>query len=133
MNTDQITTELEYKASRSGGPGGQHANKVASKVEVSFDIENSLGLTDDEKQLLLTNLSSKLTNNNTLILKCEDTRSQHKNKEIVTQRLFDFLEEGLVIPKKRKRTKPPKSSDNNRLEQKKQLAQKKELRKKPKL
>ena len=133
MNTDQILTELEYKASRSGGPGGQHANKVASKVEVSFDIENSLGLSDDEKQMLLKNLASKLTNNNSLILKCEDTRSQHRNKDIVTERLISTLEEGLVIPKKRKRTKPPKSSDKARLEDKKQQAQKKELRKKPKL
>jgi len=133
MNTDQILTELDYKATRSGGPGGQHANKVASKVEVSFDIENSLGLTEDEKKLLLKNLDSKLTNNNFIILKCEETRSQHTNKEIVTQRLFSALEEGLVIPKKRKRTKPPKSSDHTRLEQKKQHSQKKELRKKPKL
>ncbi|HKJ07413.1 MAG TPA: alternative ribosome rescue aminoacyl-tRNA hydrolase ArfB [Flavobacteriaceae bacterium] len=133
MNTDQILTELDYKATRSGGPGGQHANKVASKVEVSFDIENSLGLTEDEKKLLLKNLDSKLTNNNFIILKCEETRSQHTNKEIVTQRLFSALEEGLVIPKKRKRTKPPKSGDHARLEQKKQHSQKKELRKKPKL
>ena len=133
MNANQILTELEYKASRSGGPGGQHANKVASKVEVSFDIENSLGLSDDEKQLLLKNLASKLTNNNFLILKCEETRSQHRNKDIVTERLISTLEEGLVIPKKRKRTKPPKSKDKARLEDKKQQAQKKELRKKPKL
>ena len=131
MFTEVILKELQYKAIRSSGAGGQHVNKVSSKVELTFSVTNSLGLTDDEKELLLKNLEPKLTKENVLILQCDESRSQHKNKEIVTERFLKLILEGLKKPKKRRATKPNKTSVLKRLEKKKKLAFKKALRKKP--
>ena len=61
MNTESILKELNFKATRSSGPGGQHVNKTSSKIELSFDLENTLSLSESEKELLKTKLSSKLT------------------------------------------------------------------------
>ena len=74
MNTESILKELNFKATRSSGPGGQHVNKTSSKIELSFDLENTLSLSDSEKELLKTKLSSKLTKENVLILFCEEKR-----------------------------------------------------------
>ncbi len=131
MNTSKIISELKFKAVRSSGAGGQHVNKVSSKVELSFDITTSEGLTNDEKLLLTQKLSSRLTKSGILVIQCGDSRSQHKNKELVIQRLLDILKTNLHIPKKRIATKPSKTSIAKRLENKKKLAQKKSNRKKP--
>ncbi len=131
MNTSKIISELKFKAVRSSGAGGQHVNKVSSKVELSFDITTSEGLTNDEKLLLTQKLSSRLTKSGILVIQCGDSRSQHKNKELVIQRLLDILKTNLHIPKKRIATKPSKTSIAKRLESKKKLAQKKSNRKKP--
>lgn len=131
MNSDIIIQELHFKAVRSSGAGGQHVNKVSSKVELTFDLENSNGLTQEEKELLLKNLISKLTKENMLLLTCSESRSQHKNKELVIKRFFKTLKNGLKIPKRRKATKPSKSSIQKRLEKKKKQAKKKLDRKKP--
>ncbi|MBQ0734592.1 alternative ribosome rescue aminoacyl-tRNA hydrolase ArfB [Aquimarina celericrescens] len=131
MNTSKIISELKFKAVRSSGAGGQHVNKVSSKVELSFDITTSEGLTNDEKLLLTQKLSSRLTKSGILVIQCGDSRSQHKNKELVIQRLLDILKTNLHIPKKRIATRPSKTSIAKRLENKKKLAQKKSNRKKP--
>ncbi len=131
MNVSRIIGELKYKAIRSSGAGGQHVNKVSSKVELSFDINTSKGLTDDEKELLNQKLSSRLTRSGILRIQCGDTRSQHRNKELVIQRLLDILKANLHIPKKRVATKPSKSAINKRLESKQKLSLKKANRKKP--
>ena len=131
MDSDIIIQELHFKAVRSSGAGGQHVNKVSSKVELTFDLENSNGLTQEEKELLLKNLISKLTKENMLLLTCSESRSQHKNKELVIKRFFKTLKNGLKIPKRRKATKPSKSSIQKRLEKKKKQAKKKLDRKKP--
>jgi len=131
LDSDIIIQELHFKAVRSSGAGGQHVNKVSSKVELTFDLENSNGLTHEEKELLLKNLISKLTKENMLLLTCSESRSQHKNKELVIKRFFKTLKNGLKIPKRRKATKPSKSSIQKRLEKKKKQAKKKLDRKKP--
>jgi len=131
LDSDIIIQELHFKAVRSSGAGGQHVNKVSSKVELTFDLENSNGLTQEEKELLLKNLISKLTKENMLLLTCSESRSQHKNKELVIKRFFKTLKNGLKIPKRRKATKPSKSSIQKRLEKKKKQAKKKLDRKKP--
>jgi len=133
MNTDLLLKELKFKAVRSSGPGGQHANKVSSKIQLLFDVENSSSFTEEEKDLLLKKLKSKLTKENILILTSEETRSQHKNKEVVIRKFHETIKESLKIPTKRKATKPSKSSIKKRLERKKKQAFKKAIRQKPKL
>ena len=83
MDAENIIKELTFKAIRSGGAGGQHVNKVSSKVVLFFDISKSENLRDEEKELLTKNLRSRLTKDRILILSCGESRSQHKNKEIV--------------------------------------------------
>lgn len=131
MNTSVIISELKYKAIRSSGAGGQHVNKVSSKIELSFDVSSSKGLSEDEKRLLLNKLSSKLTKEHVLILQCDESRSQHRNKDIGVKRLLDLLKTNLVVPKTRKATKVPKAVVKKRQEDKKRQSLKKANRKKP--
>ena len=131
MNLETIIQELNFKAIRSSGAGGQHVNKVSSKVELLFDLQNSVSLSDDEKELLSKNLITKLTKENMLLLQCDESRSQHKNKEIVIKRFLELIKKGLKVPKKRKATKPSKSSIQKRLDKKKKQAFKKAFRRKP--
>ncbi|SEK90135.1 ribosome-associated protein [Aquimarina amphilecti] len=131
MNIPVIISELKFKAVRSSGAGGQHVNKVSSKVELSFNISDSKGMTDEEKLRISQKLVSRITKSDDLILYCGDTRSQHKNKELVISRFLDILKAGLHIPKPRKRSRPSKSSIKKRLENKKRQGLKKSNRKKP--
>lgn len=133
MNKENLYKELQFKAVRSSGAGGQHVNKVSSKVELSFDLPNSESLSEDEKQLLLKNLSTRLTKNGVLQLSSGESRSQHSNKEKVIKRFFEVIESGLIIPKKRKPTKMSKAQKLKRLNNKQKQATKKSLRKKPDL
>ncbi|WP_439129369.1 alternative ribosome rescue aminoacyl-tRNA hydrolase ArfB [Polaribacter sp.] len=133
MNTEQIIKELSFKAIRSSGAGGQHVNKTSSKIELTFDLENSLSLSENQKTLLKEKLSSKLTNENVLILFCEETRSQHKNKELSIKRFLSLLKTNLIRPKKRRPTKPSRASLKRKAESKQRNSIKKSLRKKPKL
>ncbi|MGB2129347.1 MAG: alternative ribosome rescue aminoacyl-tRNA hydrolase ArfB [Flavicella sp.] len=128
MDTKEINKELSFKGIRSSGPGGQHVNKVASKIELSFDLLESKGLSAYEKNTLVVKLSKRLNKNNTLVLQCDSTRSQHRNKEIVSKRLFDILKTNLQKTKIRKVSRPTKSSILKRLNNKKANALKKQLR-----
>lgn len=131
MEEQQLIQEVTYKAVRSSGAGGQNVNKVSSKVELHFFIEPSEALSEEEKALLLVKLQPRLTKNNELILQSDESRSQHKNKELVTQRFLEILREGLVKPKTRKKSKPSKASKLKRLREKKILSEKKKDRKNP--
>ncbi|WP_036380717.1 alternative ribosome rescue aminoacyl-tRNA hydrolase ArfB [Muricauda sp. MAR_2010_75] len=131
MNKQQVHSELQFKAVRSSGAGGQNVNKVSSKVELSFDVPASEGLSDMEKERLLQKLKTRLTNEGVLILQCDEARSQHKNKDLVIKRFFEVLKKALTVPKKRKPTKPTKSSIEKRLKTKKKTAEKKANRKPP--
>lgn len=131
MDEKQIIREVEYKAVRSSGAGGQNVNKVSSKVELHFKLEDSNAFTQEEKERAMKKLSSRLTNSGEIILQCEESRSQHKNKEIVTQRFLDLIKASLVRPKSRKKTKTPKAAKLKRLREKKQLSEKKAARKDP--
>lgn len=131
MIKEIILSELEYKAVRSSGAGGQNVNKVSSKVVLSFNLDNSKGLTDEEREWLITKLKKKLSQENILLLTCEENRSQLKNKETVTKKLFDLLEKSLRKPKVRKETKVPKSVKEKRLSEKKNNAEIKNSRRKP--
>jgi ribosome-associated protein len=133
LDNSSILQELQFKAIRSSGPGGQHANKVSSKVELVFDIAHSKGLSEAEKNRLFFKLKSKLSKENVLTLQCDESRSQHKNKDLVIKRFFELLKKALLVPKKRKRTKPSKGAIEKRLQAKKRAALKKVNRSKPKL
>jgi len=116
---DTLLNEVSWKAVRSSGAGGQHVNKTSSKVVLTFNIENSAGLSDSEKQFLIEKLHSRLTTNNELILECSETRSQHQNKDLVFDRFKGIILAGLIKPKKRKKTRPTKASKFKRLRAKK--------------
>ena len=133
MNKDILLSELNYKAVRSSGAGGQNVNKVSSKVVLSFDLENSQGLSDEEKAYLKEKIASKLTQDFILILNCDEDRSQVKNKSIVTKRFLGIIEKGLTKPKIRKATKATKASKERRLKIKKTTSLIKQNRKKPDL
>ena len=131
MNTEIILTELSYKAVRSSGAGGQNVNKVSSKVVLTFDLKNSFAFEEEEKELVLTKLKSKLTSEGILILNCDEDRSQLKNKEIVTKRFLELIKKSLVIPKERKATKIPRSVVEKRLKDKSSQSETKQNRRKP--
>ena len=129
MNFSNIFSELNFKTSRSSGPGGQHVNKTSSRVSVFFDVLHSQGLSSAEKERLQKKLN--LSNEGVLVLHCETSRSQHKNKEMVVDKLKATLKKALQKEKKRVPTKRTKASVYKRLEAKKKQASKKESRKKP--
>lgn len=133
MNKEKLLSELQYKAVRSSGSGGQKVNKVSSKVVITFDLNASEAFSIEQKELILSKLASKFTSENILILTCDEDRSQLKNKEIVTKRLVDLLKKALLVPKKRKPTSVPKSVVEKRIKDKKTNSEIKQNRKKPNL
>jgi ribosome-associated protein len=133
LKPEKIIAELQFKAVRSSGAGGQNVNKVSSKVVLSFDLKNSQALSEEEKMRLKTKLSSRLTSDFVLILNCDEDRSQLKNKAIVTKRFLDIITAGLHILKIRKATKIPKSVIRKRIKDKKNVSDVKKNRRKPDL
>jgi len=133
MNKDSIYKELLFKAVRSSGAGGQHVNKVSSKVELSFNIGSSEALSEKEKQLLLKNLSNRINKEGILKIYSSESRSQHTNKNKVVKRLFKMIEKGLIVSKMRKPIKMSNAQKIKRLDNKTKQAIKKLLRKKPNL
>lgn len=131
MDTEKIISELSFKAVRSSGAGGQNVNKVSSKVVLSFDLNNSENLSEEEKMLITEKLKTKLTSEGILILNCDEDRSQLKNKEIVTKRFLKLLQNALVIPKKRKPTQVPRAVIEKRINEKRNTSEIKQNRKKP--
>ena len=128
MQTDVVIKEFQYKAVRSSGPGGQHVNKTATKVEISLDIISSEAFTDLEKERLQQKLSNRISSEGILTLQCGETRSQHRNKAIVLERMLELLKQSLTVAKPRKKTKPSKSAIQKRLKSKKEQALKKKNR-----
>lgn len=129
MNKEIIKTELNYKAVRSSGAGGQNVNKVSTKIQITFALETSNGLMDEEKIILTEKLSNRITKDNFIMIECDETRSQLKNKELAVKRLFILLENALKKEKKRLVTKVPKRVIRKRLEDKKNQSEKKLNRK----
>ena len=123
--------ELVFTSSRSSGPGGQHVNKVSTKVELRFHIPNSGLLNDEEKDILLIKLKNKINSEGELIIVSQDERSQYKNKKKAIEKFYELLQRALTPPKKRKPTKPTQASKEKRLEKKRIIADKKEKRKPP--
>ena len=129
MDKDLLYKELYFKAVRSGGAGGQHVNKVSSKIVLFFDIEQSKALDEQEKLKVKSKLSSRINKEGILVLESDKTRSQIKNKEIAFYRLLLIIQGALVENKPRKDTKIPYSKLVKRKESKVKNSLKKELRK----
>ncbi|MBD1427170.1 alternative ribosome rescue aminoacyl-tRNA hydrolase ArfB [Sphingobacterium arenae] len=130
MNNELLQKELAYKTSRSGGAGGQHVNKVESKVTLIWNVNESESMTEDEKIRVRQKLANRLNKDGLLQMEASTERSQVKNKEIVTVRFFNLLHQTLKLEKKRIATKTPKSQVLDRLDRKKKQSQKKQNRKK---
>ena len=131
MNKDLLLQELKFRAVRSGGAGGQHVNKVSTKVELSLNLDSSRAFNESEKERLYKKLNKRLTSENKLLVQCDESRSQRNNWEIAEDRLLKLIEEALKVPKKRKKTSPSKASVEKRLKTKRVVAMKKTSRQKP--
>lgn len=131
LNERDFSSELHFSASRSSGPGGQNVNKVNTKVELRFHIASSTLLSDEEKALLLEKLAKKINTEGELIIVSQTERSQIKNKEKVIEKFYALLTRALTPRKKRKPTQPSQASKEERLEEKRKQAEKKDRRKNP--
>lgn len=133
MNIDQILKEITFKAVRSSGPGGQHVNKTSSKVEVSLNMTSSQAFSEAEMNRIQNKLANRISQDGIFTLSCSESRSQHRNKALVIQRLIALLEKSIKIPKPRKKTKPSKGAIEKRIKSKKNNALKKANRRPPRL
>jgi ribosome-associated protein len=120
-------SEIELRVSRSSGPGGQHANVTASRVEALFDVEASASLDDAQRSRLLERLGPVVS------AMAQDTRGQARNRELALERLATKIAAGLRVRRKRRPTKPTRASRKRRLEQKRQTGEKKRRRRRPPL
>lgn len=123
--------ELSFKATRAGGPGGQHVNKVASRVELTWDFDASAGPTPEQKARLAMRLAPRLDAEGRLRVVSAEERSQFRNRELAEQRLVELVTGALRVPKKRKPTKPTKASKERRLEAKRRASVRKRERRRP--
>jgi ribosome-associated protein len=125
-----LTNEFVFKTSRSGGAGGQNVNKVATKVQIDFNIKNSFHLSESDKDILLEKLANKLSNEGILQVIAQTERSQLANKIIALKKIYSIINKCFVVIKHRKASKPTKSSIEKRLVGKKILSNIKKLRNK---
>ena len=117
--------EVEVRASRSSGPGGQHANVTASRIEAVFDVEASEALSPGQKRRVRERLGDRVT------AVSQDARSQARNRELALERLAEKLRGGLARPKRRRATRPSRAAKERRLEEKRQRSQRKSQRRRP--
>ncbi|MFU8839095.1 MAG: alternative ribosome rescue aminoacyl-tRNA hydrolase ArfB [Nitriliruptoraceae bacterium] len=123
--------ELELRAARSSGPGGQSVNTTDSKVELRWDVANSAALSTTQRDRVRERLASRLTRDGVLILTGSEHKSQHRNREAVLARFRSIVGEALTPPRPRRRTRPTRASKERRLQSKKHRAELKRLRKPP--
>ena len=123
--------ELDVSFSRSGGPGGQHANTSSTKVELRWDLEASSALTPPQKQLLRSRLGSRLTDEGVLVLQSSEQRSQTRNREAAVARLVALLSDALRVSPTRRPTRPTRAARQRRLEAKRRRGDTKALRRPP--
>ena len=127
-HTAILSSELTFRFSRSGGPGGQNVNKVETKVELLFDVANSTGLTDDQKQTILTREQNRIDADGMLRVTAQESRSQFENKETAVEKFVAIIAGALAKRKKRMKTRVPKGSREKRIEGKKLRGKTKQMR-----
>lgn len=128
MNFQIITQEVNFSAVRSRGPGGQNVNKVSSAAFLTWDFQSSQGLTGNEKQLVGLKLYSFINNENLVYLKSDEFRDLPRNKARALEKLENILKQAFHVPKKRKATKPTKSSKLKNRESKSRRSETKKMR-----
>jgi ribosome-associated protein len=132
LNIDDLLflprAELTFRASRSGGPGGQHVNTSSTRVELVWNVAESPSLTEAQRARIQKKLANRINAAGELLLAEGGSRSQHQNREAVIERLQELLSEAMHIPKPRRKTKPSRASREKRLQQKKQRSEIKKQR-----
>ena len=118
-------TELDVRVSRSSGAGGQHVNKTSSRVEIFWNVVSSRALSEEQRARLGEKLASRLTTEGSIRVVASDMRSQSRNRELAEERLADLVRRALVIPRKRRATKPTRAAKEARLDSKKRHSTKK--------
>ena len=118
-------SELDVRVSRASGAGGQHVNKTSSRVEIFWNIPGSRALTEEQRSRLMEKIASKLTTEGSIRVVASDMRSQSRNRDLAEERLADLVRRALIIPKKRRATKPTRAAKEARLESKKRHSTKK--------
>jgi ribosome-associated protein len=118
-------SEIQIRTSRSSGPGGQHANVTASRVEAVFDVAASSALSDEQKRRVMARLGPRVT------AVAQESRGQARNRELAMQRLASRLDHALQVPRSRRATKPSKASKERRLSEKRRAGERKRARRRP--
>lgn len=128
MNPSNLHKELNFRTSRSSGSGGQHVNKVETRVELLFDIQASVFLSDGQKERLVEHLANRINKDGVLNVASESSRSQSRNRRIAIKKFDELVTEALRPRKKRRGAGPLKADRKKRLEEKRRQSEKKALR-----
>jgi ribosome-associated protein len=123
MNFELLHKEIRFRMSRSSGSGGQHVNKVSTRVELLFDVDGSTALSDARKALIRERLSRRITQEGLLIVACEEYRSQWKNRKEALKKFDEIIEKALKPKPRRKKVKPLAADREKRLKEKKHRAE----------
>lgn len=129
--TDAVSiprSELTVRATRSGGPGGQHVNTSSTRIEITWDVTRTSALSEDERERVVARLGARVSDVGTVRVVASDSRSQRRNREHAEARLAELLRRALIVPKARKRTRTPRKAVEARLERKRRDAERKRQR-----
>lgn len=128
VKNKDVTNELDFTASKSGGPGGQNVNKVNSKVTLRFNVQQSESLTEEEKEKISEKLANRISTDGVLIISAQSKRTQLQNKEAAVEKFNHLMGKAFAKKKMRRETKPTKASKEKRLKSKKMHSEKKKMR-----
>jgi ribosome-associated protein len=120
--------ELDFRATRSGGPGGQHVNTSSTRVELTWDVAGSPSLTEEQRARVLDKLANRIDGGGVLRLAASEHRSQHQNREAAVERFVELVRAALHVPKPRRKTRPTRASREVRLQSKKRRSEVKRMR-----
>jgi ribosome-associated protein len=123
-----ISSEISFRTARSGGKGGQNVNKVETMVEGYFNVTQSALLTPEQKALIQEKLANRINAEGVLQVRSQEARTQLANKQLVVKKMLELVHKALIVPKKRKASKPTKAMIEKRLQFKKRLSDKKQMR-----